>query len=88
MTMKNFKFLKTKKILILLSFITFYSCGPSACDCLEITKVDSETAWFLKEGENPYKAADCYQEFTDGPKVFLSDKVKYDARQKMYEDCK
>ena len=54
-----------KKITVLgLIFFAFYSCGPSACDCLDI--VDNKVPYFGNSGtSHAQKTADCYAKFSD-----------------------
>jgi hypothetical protein len=54
-----------KKIISLsLILFTFYSCGPSACDCLDI--VDNKVPYFGNDGtSHAKKTADCYAKFSD-----------------------
>lgn len=54
-----------RKVTILsIIILSFFSCGPSACDCLEI--VDNKIPYFGNNGkEHALKTADCYEKFSD-----------------------
>jgi hypothetical protein len=87
-----------KLILISLFSISLYSCGPSACDCLEI--VDNKLPYFTGSGtSHAEKAADCYEKFSDEEyrkyteadewqkQAAHAERLQPIAREKMIKEC-
>nr|WP_315148104.1 hypothetical protein [uncultured Flavobacterium sp.] len=79
-------------------FFTLYSCGPSACDCLDT--VDDNLSYFGNDSfSQARKKAECYEKFSDEEYQKYTEADEWQkqaehaarlqpiARAKMIEEC-